>query len=232
MGGEVEYINGAPDIRRPDGTWVKYWSEVTEKGRIGYHTRGACLWRRLQARVKPGGAFQVKHPTYVGTTSHFNNFDEFMNWATAAPGYDGKDEFGRVYCLDKDILVPGNKVYSPEQCCFVPNSLNMVLTDTAAKRGAWPLGVTYHKSSQKFRSICKSKGRDVYLGSFSDPASAHAAWQRFKSEEILKLCEAWQFSTSFQQKVADALMRRVSQIKEDLSRGVETMGSEAFRGRP
>ena len=30
-------------------------------------------------------------------------------------------------CLDKDILVQGNKVYSPNTCIFVTNDINVLL---------------------------------------------------------------------------------------------------------
>ena len=32
------------------------------------------------------------------------------------------------YSLDKDILVKGNKIYSPETCCFVPQDVNILFT--------------------------------------------------------------------------------------------------------
>ena len=43
--------------------------------------------------------------------------------------------------LDKDILVKGNKIYSPDTCCFVPKEVNTVFTKRQSKRGDYPIGV-------------------------------------------------------------------------------------------
>lgn len=46
----------------------------------------------------------------------------FYDWLEVAyyevKGYEDKMQ------LDKDILVPGNRIYSPQRCVFVPNELN------------------------------------------------------------------------------------------------------------
>ena len=55
--------------------------------------------------------------------------------------------------MDKDILVKGNKVYSPDTCRFVPQYINSLLTNAAAIRGELPCGVVALKPSSKTRRI-------------------------------------------------------------------------------
>lgn len=62
--------------------------------------------------------FKARYPTYEGVHCCeewflFSKFKEFYNCAYKAG-----------YHLDKDILVFGNKIYSPETCVFVPPWLN------------------------------------------------------------------------------------------------------------
>ncbi len=68
--------------------------------------------------------YQQKEPTYIGcsVSPEFHNFQNFAKW------YDIK-----IYnCsypleLDKDLLVEGNKIYSPSTCCFLPKEINTAI---------------------------------------------------------------------------------------------------------
>ncbi|WNO60454.1 hypothetical protein [Rheinheimera sp. MMS21-TC3] len=64
---------------------------------------------------------QERHPTYKGCSvcDEWHNFQNFVKWFEANHPKDGK-----YYELDKDIIVTGNKVYSPETCVFATRSEN------------------------------------------------------------------------------------------------------------
>jgi hypothetical protein len=66
---------------------------------------------------------QVRHPSYIDCTvaPEFHRYQNFCEWAA---GQVGVDQSG--WQLDKDILVRGNTVYSPETCCFVPSVINHI----------------------------------------------------------------------------------------------------------
>ena len=81
--------------------------------------------------------------------------------------------------LDKDLLIPGNKIYAPEFCIFVSPLVNSFLTDRSADRGEWPIGV--HKYRDKFAASCNQLGgKRKFLGYFNDPNEAHLAWKEEK----------------------------------------------------
>lgn len=89
------------------------------------------------------------------------------------------------YTKWRSMLLPGNKLYSPETCMFIEVKVNRVLRDNAGKRGAWPLGVHYRKSRRAFiakvRDAC---GKEKSLGQFSSPEEAHKAWRLAKIEVL------------------------------------------------
>lgn len=88
--------------------------------------------------------------------------------------------------LDKDILLKGNKIYSPETCCFVPQYINTLFTKTNAKRGELPIGVTYHKATEKYRAKCNdSKGNLKHLGLYNTPQEAFNSYKKYK-ENLIK----------------------------------------------
>ena len=122
--------------------------------------------------------WQEKEPTYKGCTviEEWKIFSNFRNWMIEQD-YEGKH-------LDKDIIVEGNKVYSPETCVFVPQEVNKFLNNHGNNRGDCPIGVSFNKPNGKFVSQCNNpfnKKRE-YLGRFTCPNEAHLAWKARKHE--------------------------------------------------
>lgn len=107
--------------------------------------------------------------------------------------------------LDKDILVKGNKLYSPNTCAFVDRVVNLFLTDRAAARGEWPIGVRWFEQSQKFMSRCGNPFTKEmeYLGLFHCPNKAHQAWKARKHELACQLADI-----QADERVAEALRVR------------------------
>ena len=103
-------------------------------------------WKRLLSRAYCP-KFKAKNLTYEGVTvcDEWLTFSNFYRWwqAMYVPGWD----------LDKDIRVPGNKMYSPEACAFIPRSLNTALVDSGAVRGELPQGVSLN--GKGYRARCK-----------------------------------------------------------------------------
>lgn len=77
-------------------------------------------------------SFQARNPSYIGCSVDpmWHNFQNFAEWYESNYPTDGKR-----YQLDKDILVKGNKIYSPSTCKFVTNQEN----SEAARARYWEI---------------------------------------------------------------------------------------------
>ncbi len=106
----------------------------------------------------------------------FSNFKKF---------YD--DNYQPGFELDKDLLSPGNKIYSSKNCVFIPQALNSFVTSRDSRRGDYPIGVCLRKGSRKFQADIKVNGKNKHLGLFDDPFVAHLAWY----EEKIKLAHGF-----------------------------------------
>ena len=100
--------------------------------------------------------------------------------------------------LDKDFLIGGNKIYSPDTCVFIPLEINNFITTRAAKRGEYPLGVYYRKKnkdmvnerSKPYMSrVGNQGGKADYLGVFETPEEAHQAYLKVKLEQCVDYIE-------------------------------------------
>ena len=110
------------------------------------------------------------------------NFSNFVKWVE--DNYNHETMEG--WHLDKDILVKGNKTYSPETCCFVPQERNK--TFTTKKRGVC-LGVV--SVGKKFRSVISIKGVQKHLGYFKTYQEAFQAYKIAKELHIKQLAEKY-----------------------------------------
>lgn len=124
--------------------------------------------------------YQSSKPTYKGcyVCDEWLNFQNFAKWF-----YDNYPNDGHQYCLDKDLTVIGNKVYSPDTCIFVSNQVNCFVTDSAAARGQYMIGVSMPKRGSRFKSYCHNPftGSRGYIGYSETEKGAHMMWRERKS---------------------------------------------------
>lgn len=150
-------------------------------------SRAFILWKAMLRRCY-SICVDKKLTTYKDITvcEQWLNFQNFAEWCYNQTFFNAKDENGKSYCLDKDILVKGNKIYSPETCCFVPQKINKVLLMSKAIRGDYPIGVSFHKQHQKFKASISLYGKTRFLGYFSTVDDAFNAY-KIEKELYIKL---------------------------------------------
>ncbi len=129
--------------------------------------------------------FQERRPSYKGccvceewlTFSNFKRWMEVQDWR-------GKQ-------LDKDLLVDGNKIYSPETCVFVTTEINNFIGYKDIDKSCYLTGVDYIEVSSKYRSCCSNPltRKRENLGYFETEVEAHLAWKSRKLELVELLQE-------------------------------------------
>lgn len=150
------------------------------------------IWMGILIRLYDNSS-KIKQPTYndVDICEEWLDFQNFAEWCHSQKGFSSKDEKGKVYQLDKDILVKGNKVYSPETCCFVPQEVNKLLTNRRNDRGFYPIGVIYEKDRCRFTAKMFFYGKPKRLGSFDTATEAFQAYKKAKEAYIKEVAEKW-----------------------------------------
>lgn len=143
------------------------------------------LWKHMLERCFDND-YKERQPTYKDVTcvDDWALFENFYEWIKDQENYD-KWLNGDLWCLDKDILCKGNKIYSPETCCLVPMKVNNLFISNKVNRGDNPIGVV--KFNNKYRAICNNQLLDecVHLGMFNSQMEAFEAYKLYK-ESIIK----------------------------------------------
>lgn len=151
-----------------------------------------------------------KHPTYIGCTvvDEWHNFQNFAKW------YDEHyyEVENQRMNLDKDILIKGNKIYSPETCIFVPSRINSLFTKKNANRGNTPVGVTYSNRDKVYIAKCMlGNGKDrKIIGSFKTAEEAFDNYKIFK-ETLIK-----QIANEFKDKIPNILYKAMFNYRVDI----------------
>lgn len=154
-------------------------------------------WKGMITRCY-SGSYKIKRPTYqeAKVCEDWIYFSKFKSWMETQD-YENK-------VLDKDLLVEGNKFYSPETCVFISPALNSFLTTRDAERGDFPLGVNFCKQNGKYRAECGSgKNGKRHVGYYDNPEDAHQAWKEEKAKQAKILLE-----NEVNQAVVDAVTKR------------------------
>ena len=144
------------------------------RGKNGNKKLSYSTWAGMILRCYDN-AYQEKHPSYKGCTvakewHSFSNFETFFD-----------ENYIEGHQLDKDILYPGNKIYSKDNCRFVPSYINSLLSVPKVNK-ALPLGVT--RSGNKFLVRVSILGKKKKVGLFCDPIEAFQAYKIAKENHV------------------------------------------------
>lgn len=150
-----------------------------------YYITWYSMLRRCYSPV-----YKERYPTYKGcmVCDEWLVFSKFKSWMETQ-NWQGKH-------LDKDILLEGNKVYSPVSCVFLPKEINLFFLDRKNARGDLPLGVTYRKRSSDMKNELKNcyvsrcqgaQGKRVSLGCYPCEKVAHFVYLEYKLEVLKEL---------------------------------------------
>lgn len=141
-------------------------------------------------------AFHLKQPSYLGciVNEDWHNYQVFATWYINHPGY------GKGYHLDKDILYPGNKIYSSTTCTMVPKVINELFCNFNIRSVDRELPTGIYRSGNKYQA----KSPRTYLGTYATVDDAHQAYLTDKRGHILAIAE--QYKTTIDPRVYLAIL--------------------------
>lgn len=153
------------------------------------YTKIKDLWSCMLQRCYGN---RVNAPTYkdcsvsqdwLKCSKFFDDIRKFENYEMIHKGWQ----------LDKDILVKGNRVYSKETCCIVPQAINSVITKSPKKSTNLPVGVRQRSDGKSYYAQLKlnSSNKKSHLGSFDDLNDAFSAYKEAKEDLIAELAEVY-----------------------------------------
>lgn len=164
----------------------KYKTKINNKNTKEYLAWRGMLMRCYEERYK------IKEPAYRDATccKEWLLFDNFYEWLHSQPNFE-KWHNGKQWAIDKDILVKGNKIYSPDTCCLVSQDVNALFIKCNKSRGDLPIGVSYcnKKNNKNYRAYVSMRiFGDKFaktIGYYDTPEEAFKAYKSYK-ENIIK----------------------------------------------
>ena len=144
-----------------------------------------------------------KRPSYIGVTV----CDEWLCYANFKEWYDEniyeiKDE--RIH-LDKDILIKGNKVYSPETCIFAPQRINTLFREL--NNNEFP--TLEERSNGTFAIRVRMNGKSKRISGFETKEKAEECYLKEKRQIIKEIAE------EYKDKIPNKLYNRLIEISNE-----------------
>ena len=154
---------------------------IDGKPTIAYST-----WHSMMSRCYDQKTLK-RSPTYIGcnVADDWHDYQDFADW------FYSHNYSSMGYQLDKDLILPNNKIYSSSTCAFVPHELNSLLLVAKSLRGEFPQGVYMDKRRDKLMAIIRINGERRFLGVFDCPDEAHQAYKLAKERHVKNKALEW-----------------------------------------
>lgn len=165
-----------------------------ENGVIAYTT-----WRNMFRRCyNPNRTKEALSYHDCSVSKSWWSLSNFMEWF--------KDNYREGYQLDKDILVPNNREYSPETCCYVPPDINKLVLQFKSFKKSSPQGVRQTLSG-RYEARVKMHDHDIHLGTYDTEERAVLAYLKGKRNLVIEMANDYFAEGLINEKVYDALIR-------------------------
>lgn len=160
------------------------------------HTKSYSVWRNLLCRtVSPTNQRRERYKDCT-ICPEWLTFSKFKEW------FDNNYIEGCE--LDKDIIVPNNRHYSPETCCFVPSEINKLFTKRVNKHSELPLGV--HRNNDGYRATVRHNGKVLACKTFPTIQEAESFYLKNKKKMIEDIAVEYFKNGKITQRVFKAIM--------------------------
>lgn len=186
-----------------NGNEVKFKSGFFPSKLNGKHTVYYNVWMGIRKRCLNKDR---RHPSYSNCIicEEWLDFQKFAKW------YD--ENYKEGYNIDKDILIKGNKVYSPETCCVVPKEINLAVMNDKNRRGKYPIGMYFDKGNNVFQARISKYGIPTYLGCYNSTDEAFEVYKKAKEDYLKELANKYKENIS--EAVYNALMNYKVEITD------------------
>lgn len=198
---------GCPKCRNENRKKIIFGVGINDSDEV-IHINGECFpsykhWYLMMRRC-----FDIKTLERNPTYKYCSVCDEWKYYSNFKKWFD--EHYVDGWCLDKDILIKGNKIYSPETCCFVPNEINLLFTKRQNCRGILPIGVS--SSGLKYKAYMNIYNKKKYLGTYNSKEEAFSVYKANKESYIKEM--AIFFRNKISPKVYNALMNYKVEITD------------------
>lgn len=176
-----------------DGSFKNFYRPIIEG--VGYLGEGRKKPYKKGVISKSYRAWKNGITRCYGEASKNNSYNEcsfceyFLEYQNFAEWYESHESYGLGYHLDKDLLVRGNKIYSPETCTMLPIEINQAIG--ISEIGDLPQGVWKHGYGYCCGVKYAHKKLRTYIGFYDTPEEASAAYVKAKEDYIHSLAEKW-----------------------------------------
>ena len=190
-------------------TGNKYPTKINRK-----HVAEYVAWHNIISRSY-NEKDKRKNPSYqnVACCEEWLNYENFYEWLHSQENFD-KWLNGKGWAVDKDILVKGNKTYSPEYCCLVPQNVNSLFVKNDAVRSELPIGVI--KSGTGFQAHCNNPFTHKYenLGTYQTTTEAFLMYKKQKEDIIKQVAQIEFDKCNITKECYDAMMNYEVEITD------------------
>lgn len=160
------------------------------------------VWRQMKHRAN-AWTYDDRFKSYYGCSysEEWEEYNNFRDWYLSHM----YNTYGEGLCLDKDLLIKGNRVYSPSTCCLIPHRINTSISTRRKGKNGLPPGVTRNPYNYNQYLVSVSFDGISIRGKFDNKEDAFKFYKDQKEKNIKALAKY--YIDILPEYIYDALLR-------------------------